>query len=357
MRQRETILHGLLFGLTAMAVCAAGGRWARADEPASATNDARAAIERGLPLVTKAAANYPTHRKCFSCHHQTLPMLAAIAGRAVGIDADVAAMLKTQAEHTHASFAKQHKALLEGNQGTGEGIGGKGLTVGYGLWTLRLADWPADEATAAMVTYLVKSQDDDGSWQLHATRPPMEESRAMAAAIALAGMRHYATAEQEDDAAATAAKAKTFLLAAKPESQEDRVGRLWGLFQLNDGEAPGTLAEAVAAARQTVLAAQRDDGGWAQADGMTSDAYATGQTLFVLRATGTDLAADAVKRGCEFLLKTQQPDGSWLVETRSKPVQIYFDNGDPHGKNQFISTPASCWALAALARGLPASGK
>jgi hypothetical protein len=50
-----------------------------------------------------------------------------------------------------------------------------------------------------------------------------------------------------------------------------------------------------------------------------------------------------------FLLKTQQPDGSWLVETRSKPIQKFFDNGDPHGKSQFISITATGWAVAALA--------
>ncbi len=54
------------------------------------------------------------------------------------------------------------------------------------------------------------------------------------------------------------------------------------------------------------------------------------------------------RRGIAFLLKSQLPDGSWKMESRSKPIQVYFDNGDPHGKNQFISTPATCWAVAAL---------
>jgi hypothetical protein len=28
----------------------------------------------------------------------------------------------------------------------------------------------------------------------------------------------------------------------------------------------------------------------------------------------------------------------------------FFDNGDPHGKDQFISIAATCWAVAALAQ-------
>lgn len=91
------------------------------------------------------------------------------------------------------------------------------------------------------------------------------------------------------------------------------------------------------------------DGGWGQLDEMASDAYATGQTLFVLQATGLETSAAAYRQGMDFLLRSQCEDGSWLVATRSKPIQPYFDNGDPHGKNQFISIPATCWAVAALA--------
>ncbi len=84
---------------------------------------------------------------------------------------------------------------------------------------------------------------------------------------------------------------------------------------------------------------------------MKSDAYATGQTLFVLREIGFDSSDQAFQRGLQFLLQSQCADGSWFVKTRSRPIQTYFDNGDPHGKDQFISTPATAWAAAALATG------
>ena len=53
---------------------------------------------------------------------------------------------------------------------------------------------------------------------------------------------------------------------------------------------------------------------------------------------------------CRVSSKNQKDDGSWLVKTRSKPIQKFFDNGDPHGKNQFISISATSWATAALAK-------
>jgi len=33
------------------------------------------AVTRGVRLLEKAAKNYPEHRDCFACHHQTLPLL------------------------------------------------------------------------------------------------------------------------------------------------------------------------------------------------------------------------------------------------------------------------------------------
>ena len=199
-----------------------------------------------------------------------------------------------------------------------------------------------------MLTFLVKTQEEDGHWEGQAVRPPMEESAAMCTAIAVIGMRHFVVSPAAADAQvaeveAAVAKARAWLVKHEPKSQDDRNGRLWGLHVLEAD------AKTLDAARAAVLAAQRDDGGWAQTDDMISDAYATGQTLAVLAATGFSFSEAAYRRGVEFLLKSQGEDGSWLVETRAKPVQVYFDNGDPHGKSQFISTPASCWALAALA--------
>jgi len=47
-------------------------------------------------------------------------------------------------------------------------------------------------------------------------------------------------------------------------------------------------------------------------------------------------------------LSTQKPDGSWHVSSRANPVQEFFDNGDPHETDQFISMQATAWAVAAL---------
>jgi len=105
----------------------------------------------------------------------------------------------------------------------------------------------------------------------------------------------------------------------------------------------------IASAVDDLIAAQREDGGWAQIPGAASDAYATGSALTALQIAGK-LSADTaeIERGIRFLLKSQLPDGSWHVVSRSKPFQPYFESGFPHGNDQFISMAATGWATAAL---------
>ena len=302
--------------------------------------EVRQAVLRGLQIASTAAENYPNHQTCFSCHHQTLPMLALVTARDRKLAVDEK-LLSAQADFTLAAFRENLDDLKQG-----KGVGGRAMTVGYGLWALRLAESKPGETTEAMATYLLKTQHDDGHWSKQTSRPPLEESNISCTVLAAYGLQKFAAEVQRGEAAAALDKAKRWLAAAKLESQEDRVSRLWAVHLLGEEVGPSQSA------REQVLAAQRNDGGWGQLDEMPSDAYATGQTLFVLQATGLGTSTAAYRRGMSFLLHSQCEDGSWFVATRSKPVQPYFDNGDPHGKNQFISIPATAWAVAALAAGI-----
>ncbi len=88
---------------------------------------------------------------------------------------------------------------------------------------------------------------------------------------------------------------------------------------------------------------------------MDADAYATGSVLVALNeAAGMPTDDAAYRRGVKYLLRTQREDGSWQVSSRSKPFQLYFESGFPHGKDQFISLAATSWATTALALCLPA---
>src|SRR5260370_39923745 len=131
---------------------------------------------------------------------------------------------------------------------------------------------------------------------------------------------------------------------ASAAETEDKASRLLGLRWTAAGD------QAVQKAVADLLREQRDDGGWAQLPSLPSDAYATGEVLYALHEAGKISAGHpAYQRGVAFLLRTQLADGSWFVPTRSFPLLEYFNSGFPHGRSQFISAAATCWATVALA--------
>jgi squalene cyclase len=104
---------------------------------------------------------------------------------------------------------------------------------------------------------------------------------------------------------------------------------------------------------EPVLKLQRSDGGWGQRNELTSDAYATGMSLWTLsEANVVEPHQVAYQRGVKFLLATQYPDGSWHVVSRAAKIQPYFESGFPYGGDQWISSMGTGWAANALALAL-----
>ena len=327
-----------------------------ADDTVQPVDAVRSAVQRGRDLVATAGTNWTKNRKCFACHHQTLPLLTSVETERYGFPADLD-WRAAQVKHTRDHFADRLDELR-----AGEHIGGGSSTAGCGLWALKLAGYPADDVTTATVEYLLKLQGvvrlkdrdsakppqlKDGAWPTSCRRPPLQGSDVATTVLALITMEHYATEEQRPRLAAARVTADKWLAETPLASQDDRAWRLWGLSQL------GGDAAVIKATRDAIFAAQRDDGGWSETSDRPSDAYSTGETLFILIRSQTPATEPAVLRARDYLLKTQHADGSWLVETHVKPVQTFFENGDPHGKHQFLSTAATAWSTAALTQLLP----
>ncbi|MFT3882148.1 MAG: terpene cyclase/mutase family protein [Gemmatales bacterium] len=96
-----------------------------------------------------------------------------------------------------------------------------------------------------------------------------------------------------------------------------------------------------------LLAMQQSDGGWRQTSQMTSDAYATGQSLYVLSLAGYNADHPGIQKAIEFLTSNQKPDGSWPMVARraadDQPAKLLTP----------ITCAAGSWAVLGLARVVP----
>lgn len=337
------MLRTLCAGPAWMVVLACSAGVARGEGPgvqAQFAGQVRAAVEKSLPGILRGAANYPEHRECFSCHHQAQPLMALTAAKARG--------LAVEEERVRAilDFSLRAFAPEEKHARLGEGRGHRTTVIGYLLATLAAVDYPPGSTTSALVRYMLEREDPEGGWRDTLQRPPGQGSSFTVTAVALIGLHRYGDAEALNEFAPRIAEARRkallWLEQHQPHDTEDRVFHLRGLV------ASGADAALIRASREALARQQRADGSWGQLPELQGDAYATGSALVALHEAGMAADDPVYLRGLHFLLATQQADGSWFVETRTKVVQPFFDNGDPGGKSQFISFSATNWAVLAL---------
>ena len=309
-------------------------------EPLGFTERVHDSVERSLPLLEIASAETAQRRTCFTCHGQAMPAVVFAEARKHGFHIDPDNLLR-QLDHTYSHLKRSQKQYADGR-----GTGGQVDTAGWALWGLEAGERAADDITDPVVDYLLGKQRESGVWSCSSNRPPSEKSNFATTYLALRAIENFGRPSHQskiDEATQSAAK---WFETAEPKDTEDRVFQLLSLPYIGLDERSEKLT-------QDLIVQQRPDGGWAQLAEMESDAYATATVLYALAEAGTAVTEDSYKRGLEYLLRTQLEDGSWNVVSRSKPFQTYFETGYPHGKDQFISTTAACWATLVLLNVLP----
>jgi Prenyltransferase and squalene oxidase repeat len=312
------------------------------DCEAPTLDEIKAAVTKSIALMESSAVVYRKERECFGCHHQAMPVLALTEARRRGFKIDetnYAEQLKRTAEHLKRGEESYR-------QGTGQG--GRADTAGWALWTLETGGWKPDDTTALVSGYLLARQNDLDYWRSSGNRPPTEASAFTTTYVAVRGLSAFGGSEQEEKISDRKQRALKWLVSEEPKDTEDCVFRLRALSYLSADE------DTVKSAAADLKKQQRDDGGWSQTPDLESDAYATATALAALHEYGVlPVSDDIYIRGLTYLMKSQLPDGSWLVTTRSKPIQKYFESGFPHEKDQFISIAATSWAAITLSFACP----
>jgi ankyrin repeat protein len=301
-----------------------------------------AAVTRSLPLLQQSGMRFTSRVGCVSCHHQSLLARTTSLVRAQGFQVDERIAAQERA-HVLAYLSAKSEIVL------GQGL--DPLLAPWTLWSLEAQGQQPSPVTDALVHYLVLQQSKDGSWKTRVYRPPSDASHFTFTALALRGLQRYAPEGRRAEIQTRIARARAWLRDTTALETEDKAWRLLGLHW---AEAD---AESIREAVGLLLREQRGDGGWAQLPSLPSDAYATGEVLYALHRAGkTPVSHPTYQRGVAFLLRTQLADGSWFVPTRSFPLLEYFNSGFPHGRSQFISEAATCWATMALALTVPGAG-
>jgi ankyrin repeat protein len=298
------------------------------------------AIERASSLLANAGEVFFTKGGgCVGCHHQALNARAYGALRAAGLKANE----RLRRVFLDSMIAERPGLLTDSPLMLA--IGGDTDTLFYEIVALGDMGEPASPSTDAIVHYLAARQDSTGAWPRSAgPRTPMESSTISRTAWSVRALKTYGWPGRREEFAERIARARKWLSTAQPTSSYEQAYRLMGLRLAGASEAE------VSAAGRALVKEQRDDDGWAQTPYLHSDPYATSVVLHTLYEAGLLRPSDsAYRRGVAYLLRTQFPDGSWYVRSRSPKLQPYFQSEFPYDHDQWISAAATARAVMALA--------
>jgi ankyrin repeat protein len=304
----------------------------------------RDAAAKAVALLQTGQKDWYAKQTCYSCHNQILPALAFHAARDHGIPVSEAA--------AHADAAKgfgPYASLDRAVQYTH--IIDPAGDDNFRLLGMDAAGVRPNLTTAVYARLIAARQRPDGHWVTSDQRPPQAYSYVSATAIALRAIQLYHHASLANDTQNRVDRSRAWLASQQPRNTEERSYQLFGLYWA--GAAKSDLANRAA----QLAATQQADGGWKSVNGRPSDAYSTGEALMALHdAAGMAITDPAWSRGLQFLLDTQQPDGSWHIVSRLHPPASvsphYFESGLPYGHDQFISAMGAAWSVMALAAAL-----
>jgi len=330
---------------------------ALADEPASiphaTTEQVHQAVDRAIGYVQTESAAWLNTRKCAACHHAPLALWALSEAERQGYAIDKKFVADT-AESLLGSRDKLMASKIFPNPADPPDPRpqGRGLNMGLPFLAVAARSLPSlnegqKQSLKLIAEEIVRKQQPDGSWEFFATlrRPPINESQTTDAVWIIMALEGETGPDSPESQRAALSKAIAWLDAAKVSNiHQDKVLRV--LLGIRSAKPRETMQKTIG----ELLALQRADGGWSQTvPELKSDAFATGQSLYVLALAGYSAERHEIKQGIDFLVATQKPDGSWPMISRSTP------DGSPGSAKLLtpITCAASSWATLGLVRLAP----
>jgi hypothetical protein len=324
-----------------------------ASVPRATTQQVHKTVDRAIAHVQTESADWLKTRKCAACHHVPMPLWALSEAQRQGYAID-----KKYLADTLESLLGSKDRLLASKifpnpaDPPDPRPQGRGLNMGLPFLAVAALSFPSltggqKQSLKLIAEEIVRKQQPDGSWEFFATlrRPPINETQTTDAAWIIMALQATTGADSPPSQRAALSKAIAWLDAAKrSDLHQDKALKL--LLAVRSAKPRKAMQTTI----DELLALQRADGGWSQTvPEPRSDAFATGQTLYVLSLAGFTAKRPEIQRGIDFLVATQKPDGSWPMISRSTP--------DGSLGSAKLLTPITCaassWATLGLARLVP----
>ena len=305
-------------------------------------------VQRSLKYLQAESTSWLKARGCAACHHVALPVWSMIEAERQGYSVDKKFLTETTDRMLGSREKMIASRLLPGPKDQPDPRPGSNMGIvfvaiaGSALPTLSEGQKQSLKVIAAEIP---KRQEKAGSWISVDDRVPIHESRAIDTAWCVMAMEAGTDMSKPSPEREAIMKGKAWLDGQTPVTQQAKLFKIW--MALREKKTRAQLQPAI----DELLASQQPDGGWRQAPETKSDAYATGQSLYVLWLAGYTADQPQIKRGIDFLIATQKPDGSWPMLSRSTL-------GPKHVPTKLL-TPITCaagsWATVSLVKLVPES--
>ena len=299
------------------------------------------AIDRGLDFLAKDALAWKKKHNCVSCHHAGLVIwsMQEVKQRGRAIDEPVLAELTKWVVESG-----DGKTGVPRPEGVPKALNAKAVWLALALGVEAKPDDVTQKGLKALLKTVASDQTENGSWaSWPETRPPIfgDSDESMTALATLAVLPQASSGD--DGAKSVRDKGIEWLADTKTDDDPQSIAMRLVLWKRLDRP-----ADEMAPLVKRIKERQNDDGGWSQAKGMESDAWATGQALYALAHAGIKANERVIARGQTLLVNTQREDGSWPMTSRpTKP------GGEGCKSLVPITCAGSAWAVLGLARSAP----
>jgi len=323
----------------------------------------RAAITRAIPWLESDMVDWRTNNDCSACHHGPMYLwsshLALRQGypiNRVQLDEYAAWIINDPASRVFP--ASETVAALTGSPTPADHMtaamtGRRNLSqptiyLGHALNAFPAGDPLAAEGWRKLERHWSAAQMDDGSFAGRPGRPPVFNTPQILTLFVAAALDDHRARSAADSASLERIRhgAAEFLRGRSSDTTHQGAGlRLLAAIPRAAGRSELPASEPLLVRLRSL---QRDDGGWSQAPDRPSDAFATGQSLYVLFRAGVSSTDPAVLRAFDYLVKSQAADGTWPMTSRPDP-----ETGRPADDLNPITYAATAWAVIGMASYVP----